>query len=141
VRSHFAGDRAGKNAGYANIVSVEVDHMAKQQKKLPGHEPRELAPLIDALEVPAGAGADLLREAVTQYRGERRQEVIAQVKRLIERIAQGERLIRKSTKQIALCKAQLMAIDAGEFVISEQTLQIVYTDELLNIPWDSTASW
>jgi len=119
--------------------------MGKQKKLSAGGELPELPvtfkPLIEAIELPAGSGADLVKEALAGYQGERRAQVLAQVRVLIDRAALVERIIRKSLKQRELCKAQLAAIDAGEFIVSEQTLRIIFNNEILNISWDDTATW
>ena len=96
---------------------------------------------IDALELPKTAGGEILARAAGQFRSEREQYIVAQVKIILDRLSAIERIVRKSQKQAVLCRLQLSAIEANEFRISEQTLRIIFHDEEPNVSWDETATW
>lgn len=125
-RSANAGNLAGANAGAISILPPAGSPLAKIEQ---------------ALATPAVAPDSLLSRAASQFQSQREQDVINQVKVILERIASIERIQRKHSKQLILCRAQLAAISSGRYHVNGQTLRIVYDEELLNVPWDDTAAW
>lgn len=96
---------------------------------------------IDRLALSSKEGKSLIRDAIAEHQREHRGQAVAEVRLILERISLLQRLDKRTQLQLALCGAQLKAIDAGEFEMDDLKGELTFKKADLNVPRDEWGHW
>ena len=90
---------------------------------------------------PKKIGKQIVAAAIEKHKTQQSDKVVNQIGTILERMNVLTLLQQKTDRQMQLCRNQMDAIQAGEFIIDQYTASIKFNDKDLNIPWDATGAW